>query len=109
MEFLQKCGLIYPSLIYSYKYQYTAPVGQFKPNALGLFDMSGNVWEWCYDWKGTYTADAQTNPVGAAAGSSRVLRGGSWVNTASNCRAAIRINDAPVVRSNFCGFRLVRD
>jgi len=85
----------------------TAEVGSYAPNAWGLYDMHGNVWEWCLDWY----ADAMTggeDPVGADSGSSRVRRGGSWSYTASYCRSAFRINRAPSARDVDIGFRLFR-
>ncbi len=84
----------------------TYPVGQKKANALGLFDMSGNVWEWCNDWFGDYSAENQRNPKGPDSGTYRVNRGGSWNLGASFCRAAIRNGTAPGYRFNFMGFRL---
>ncbi|MDX2280194.1 MAG: formylglycine-generating enzyme family protein [Saprospiraceae bacterium] len=84
----------------------TYPVGQKKANALGLFDMSGNVWEWCNDWFGDYSAENQRNPKGPDSGSSRVFRGGSWFNLAPICRVAIRNNSTPGFRNDFIGFRL---
>jgi formylglycine-generating enzyme required for sulfatase activity len=90
----------------------TQPVGKKKANAWGLFDMHGNVWEWCSDWKGSYTVDEAEDPKGAPAGPSyghRVFRGGSWGSTAAHCRSAAR-NGCGTSNSRLSGlgFRLVR-
>lgn len=84
----------------------THPVKTKAANELGLYDMSGNVWECCSDRYGSYSSSTQTNPQGASSGSSRVLRGGSWLNSARNCRVANRLNSPPGGRNNVIGFRL---
>jgi formylglycine-generating enzyme required for sulfatase activity len=86
----------------------TWDAGSGAANAWGLYDMHGNVREWCWDRYGTYPSGAQTDPAGAASGSSRVLRGGSWNYYARYLRSAARGSDTPSIRLSYHGFRLVR-
>jgi formylglycine-generating enzyme len=82
-------------------------VGIFVPNAWGLYDMHGNVWNWCSDWYGDYSTNAQTDPGGPVSGSRRVFRGGGWDNYAVDCRSARRRGNTPDYSSGNLGFRLV--
>jgi len=84
----------------------TQPVGTKASNELGIYDMSGNVWEWVNDWWGDYTSGAKTNPTGPTTGSYRVSRGGSWYYDARNCRVSNRHSDYPGFRNHDIGFRL---
>jgi formylglycine-generating enzyme required for sulfatase activity len=92
----------------------TCPVGSFAPNGYGLYDMAGNVFEWCWDWYAAppYPAGSSylggTNPTGAAIGSFHLLRGGSWVYVASLSRCAYRDYDSPSNADTYWGFRCVR-
>ena len=85
----------------------THAVGTRTANELGIYDMSGNVYEWCSDWYGGYSAGAQTNPQGPSSDSCRVLRGGSWGNDARGCRVSNRGNGAPGNSNGHSGIRLV--
>ena len=85
----------------------THPVGQKTPNAWGLYDMHGNVWEWCKDWYGSYASANVVDPHGPASGSYRVIRGGGWVNVARDCRSAKRGWNGPENTYDRFGFRVV--
>ncbi|MBF0452838.1 MAG: formylglycine-generating enzyme family protein, partial [Candidatus Magnetomorum sp.] len=86
----------------------THPVAQKSANAWGLYDMHGNVWEWCQDWYGSYPTSGVDDPMGPSTGSNRVVRGGNWGGGARSCRSAQRGNDGPGARSGGCGCRLLR-
>ena len=85
----------------------THNVATKSPNGLGIYDMSGNVSEWCQDWCGDYSSSSQTNPKGPSSGALRVHRGGSWYSLARLCRVSYRDNYAPSDSLNYLGLRLV--
>lgn len=100
-------GLVKVAWYYHYNGEIkTHPVGQKSPNELGLYDMSGNVFEWCQDRYGAYGRDSQTNPRGPSSGSGRVVRGGSWLNGATGALVSFRYYISPDSRYNNLGFRL---
>ena len=87
----------------------TTEVGSYAANTWGLYDMHGNVWEWCWDWFGDYASGAQRDPQGPNTGTSRVNRGGSWLTLGQGLRSAFRVSNRPSNRDNITGFRLVRN
>ncbi len=94
---------------YETGFSFTSPVGSFKPNTFGIFDLTGNVNEWCNDWYDAdyYKKSPVQNPQGATSGDYRVLRGGSWLNVGQNSRSAFRNNNTPGNRNSDAGFRVI--
>jgi formylglycine-generating enzyme required for sulfatase activity len=92
------------------RYESNKPVkvGTYPPNPFGLYDMSGNIDEWCNDWHESYSSRNSTNPTGPNKGSYRVIRGGSWYDNYQRCRSDYRYYYTPDFKSYFLGFRIVR-
>jgi len=87
----------------------TKPVGRKQPNAWGLYDMHGNVSEWCWDWwVNSYSVGAQTDPTGASSGSYRIFRGGNWIDSVMVMRSGFEVHEYPYYRDDVLGFRVVR-
>ena len=87
---------------------YPTDAGTYPANPFGLYDMSGNIWEWCHDWYGSYSSENATNPTGATTGSVRIIRQGTWDNKAFKCRSAYRGRFEPPDSDYGLGFRVVR-
>jgi formylglycine-generating enzyme required for sulfatase activity len=86
-----------------------APVDAYPPSGYGLYNMTGNVWEWCSDWYGRYHTGTQVDPAGPRVGTVRVARGGSWANAPEYCRASYRFGGNPTSTYSTVGFRVAMD
>lgn len=101
----------WPTLDTKDGFVFTAPVGKFKPNALGIYDLHGNVWEWCSDWHAEeyYSHSPTTDPSGPVTGEKKISRGGSWSRTSVNCRTSVRRKTVPDRGHINIGFRIVQE
>ncbi len=101
---------IYKRVAWNDGFRYTSPVGSFQPNGFGLYDITGNIWEWCRDFLGNYaTSTTTTNPIGPASAESSAVRGGSFADGAINQRIARRAVLLRVTGDQNLGFRVLRD
>ncbi|HEU5395650.1 MAG TPA: formylglycine-generating enzyme family protein [Verrucomicrobiae bacterium] len=100
---------LFPAFNWPDGWHYTSPVGSYRPNAWGLYDMIGNVLQWCSDWYGEYPAGLAVDPRGPADGKERILRGGAFVYGPRHCRCAFRGRNQPDFRNYYIGFRVVAD
>jgi formylglycine-generating enzyme required for sulfatase activity len=105
----ERAGLftLFPAFTWADGYVYTSPVATFRPNSFGLYDMIGNVLDWCSDWFGEYPTETVDNPAGADEGGERVLRGGAFVYGPDRCRSAFRGRNWPDFQNFYVGFRVV--
>lgn len=99
----------YGNALQGERYTMTREVGDYLPNAWKLYDMHGNVWEWCNDWSGEYTNGSVTDPTGPTTGSYRIMRGGSYKHPGMKSRSAFRAAESPSSSNSDLGFRLVRE
>jgi len=100
---------LFPAFNWSDGWYYTSPVGTFRPNAWGFYDMIGNALQWCGDWYGEYPGGPADDPQGAPTGRERVLRGGAFVYGPKHCRCAFRGRNVPELRNYYVGFRVALD
>ncbi len=109
-NFIDEVAWYWENSMHNYDDRQTQPVGEKKANRIGIFDMSGNVWEWCWDWYQSdyYKRSPQVNPIGPLDGSDRVTRGGSWIVSEGSCTVSRRGSSMPHENFSYIGFRVVR-